>query len=105
MRTSISLLFFLRQAWDPDALLQCLHLDTLLLQQQNTKKKYRIKNNCMHGQLGQVMDKSHRETKKTPLPLLKNQEQKQGTAPVPCTQHNLSSVQFSSVKSLSCPTL
>ena len=47
----------LRQAgtWDP--LLQCLHLDKPLLQQQNTKKLQGTKNNFMHGQLGQIMNK------------------------------------------------
>jgi len=31
-------------------------------------------------QLGQILDKRYEKTKKTPLPLLKNQEQKQGVA-------------------------
>ena len=46
----------LRQAgtWDP--LLQCLHLDKCLLKKQNTKKLYETKNNCMHVQLGQILD-------------------------------------------------
>ena len=35
----------LRQAWTWDLLLQCMRLDTPLLQQQNTKKLYGIKNN------------------------------------------------------------
>ena len=29
--------------------LQCLHPDTLIPEQQNTKKPYGTKNNCMHG--------------------------------------------------------
>ena len=38
------------------AVLQCLHLDTPLLQQQNTKKLYGPKNNCVHTHLGQILD-------------------------------------------------
>ena len=38
------------------AVLQSLHLDTPLLKQQNTKKLYGTKNNCVHAQLGQMMD-------------------------------------------------
>ena len=44
-----------RQAWDLGpfaAELQYLHLDTPLLEQQNTKKLYVTKNNCVHPQLG-----------------------------------------------------
>ena len=80
----------LRQAgtWDP--LLQCcLHLDTPLLEQQNTKKLYGTKNNCLHAQLRQILDKKYKETKKTQLPLLKSLEQKQGTEHAPCTQHHI----------------
>ena len=52
-----------RQAgtWDP--LLQCLHLDKGLLEQQNTKKLYGTKNNCTHAQLGQIMDKKIQKDK------------------------------------------
>ena len=57
--------------------LQCLHLDKPLLQQQNTKRKYETKNNCEYVQLGQILDKRYKETK-TQLPLLKSLEQKQG---------------------------
>ena len=46
------------------AVLQCLHLDTPLLKQQNIKKLHGIKNHCMHTQLGQLLDKRHKETKK-----------------------------------------
>ena len=52
----------LRQAgtWDP--LLQCcLHLDTPLLEQQNTKKLYGAKNNHVHAQLRQILDKRDQE--------------------------------------------
>ena len=53
----------LRQAgtWDP--LLQCLHLDTRLLGQQNTKKLQGTKNNCVHAQLGQILDKIQKDQK------------------------------------------
>ena len=49
----------MRQAWDLGpfaAALQCLHLDTAILQQQNTKKLYGNKNNQMHKQLGQNLN-------------------------------------------------
>ena len=55
----------MRQAgtWDPllgpetfAAVLQCLHLDTPLVKQQNTKKLYGTKNNYVHAQLGQILD-------------------------------------------------
>ena len=56
-----------RQAWDMGlsaAALQCLHLDTPLLEQQNAKKNYETENNFMHVQLGQILDpKRHKETK------------------------------------------
>ena len=48
--------------WDP--LLQGLHLDKRLLQQQNTKNLYGTKNNCVTVQLGQILDnKIHRDRK------------------------------------------
>ena len=55
----------LRQAgtWNP--LLRCLHLDTPLLQQQNIKKLPGTKNNCMHAQLQEILDKRYKETKKS----------------------------------------
>ena len=65
------------------------------------KKKRRnskgLKNNCRYAQLGQILDKSYKKTKKkSQLPLLKSweqkqgvQEQKQGTAHAPCPQHHL----------------
>ena len=46
------------------AVLQCFHLGTPLLQQQNTKKLSGTKNNCVHAQLGQILDKRYKETKK-----------------------------------------
>ena len=52
--------------WDPRpfaAVLQSLHLDKPLLEQQNTKKLYGTKNNCLHAQLGQILDKTFKETK------------------------------------------
>ena len=42
------------------AVLQCLYLDKHLLEQQNTKKLYGTKNNCMHVQLGQILDQRYR---------------------------------------------
>ena len=44
--------------------LQCLHLDTPLLQQQRLKKMYGTEDNCMHAQLVQILDKRYKETKK-----------------------------------------
>ena len=54
----------LRQAGTWNALLQCVHLDKHLFQQQNTKKLYGTKNNCMRVQLGQIMDKRYKKTQK-----------------------------------------
>ena len=55
---------------------------------QNTKKLQGTKNNCVHVQLGQIMDKKIQKDQKSQLPLLKSGEQKQGTAHAPCTQHH-----------------
>ena len=60
------------------AVLQCLHLDKPLLQQQNTKKLYGTKNNSVHAQLGQILRKKIQKDSKTELPPLKSREQKQG---------------------------
>ena len=49
-------------AWDLGpffSVLQCLHLDTPLLQQQNTQKLYDTKSNRMHALLGQILDPEH----------------------------------------------
>ena len=46
-----------RQGGTRDPLLQRLHLDKRLLEQQNTKMLERIKKKCVHGQLGQIMKK------------------------------------------------
>ena len=58
----------LRGHWDklgPETLLlQCLHRDTPRLQERNTKKLYGTKNNCVHVQLVQILDKGYKETKK-----------------------------------------
>ena len=54
----------LRPAGTWDALLQSLHLDTHFLQQQNTKKLSGTKHNYMHVQLGQILDKIKKNTKK-----------------------------------------
>ena len=60
------------------AMLQCLHLDTPLLELQNTEKLYGTKNNCVHAQLGQILDPKDTKGQKTQLPFLKSQEQKLG---------------------------
>ena len=71
----------LRQAWDLGlfaAVLQSLHLDTCLLELQNTKKLYGTINNCVPAQLGQILDPKDTKDKKTLLPFLKSLEQKLG---------------------------
>ena len=73
-------------AWAP--LLQGLHLDTRLLQQQHTKKLQGTKNNCACA-AGANYGQKDTKPPKTQLPLLKSQEQKQGPAHAPCTQHHL----------------
>ena len=60
------------------------------------QKQCRTKNNCAHVQLGQVLDKRHRETKKAPLPLLKSQEQKHCTCPLHSASPQFSSAQLPS---------
>ena len=52
--------------WDP--LLQCLHLDTPFLAQQNTKKLSGVKHCCVHAQLGQILDKRYKKTKECKCP-------------------------------------
>ena len=61
--------------WDP--LLQCLSLDTPLLEQQNTKKPYRTKNNCRPAQLAKFWTKDTKRAKNLTV-LLKILKQKQG---------------------------
>ena len=46
----------MRYAGTRDPSLQSLHLDTPLLEQQNTKELYGTKHNRMHVQLGQILD-------------------------------------------------
>ena len=65
------------------ARLQCLYLDTALLEQ-NIKKLYGTKNNAMHIQLGQTLDPKDTRRPKNPTATLKNLEQKQGTAHALC---------------------
>ena len=48
-------------------MLQCLHLDKLLLQQQNTEKLQGIKNYCVCVQLGQILDKKMQKDKTNQL--------------------------------------
>ena len=47
--------------WDP--LLQCLSLDTPLLEQQNIRKLYRTKNNRRQALLVQILDTRYTESK------------------------------------------
>ena len=65
-------------------------------QSQNTKKMYGTKNNCFHVQLGQILDKRYKKTKKTPTATFEEPgtkpggwAQKQGTAHAPYTEHYL----------------
>ena len=51
------------------AMLQSLHLDTPLLEQQNTKKLYGTTNNCMHAQWGQILAPKETKKKKNPAAL------------------------------------
>ena len=91
----VALRLLLTQAgtWDP--LLQCLHLDTPLLEQQNTQKLYGTKNNCVHVQLGRILDpkdikrpKNLTATFEEPGAKTGCWEQMWGTAHAPCTQHH-----------------
>ena len=43
------------------------HLDTPLLEIQNTKKLYGAKNNCAHIQLGQILDQKIQKRQKEPI--------------------------------------
>ena len=47
--------------------MQCLHLDTPLLEQQNTKELYVFKNNRLHAQLGKLRTLRYKDTKKPNL--------------------------------------
>ena len=68
----------------------CFHLDKGLLQDLNTKKLERSKNNYMHGYRGKLW--TGYKKAKTQLPLLRGQERKQGATHTPCT-HPLPSFQ------------
>ena len=61
----------------------CFHLDKGLLQDLNTKKLERSKNNYMHGYGGKLW--TGYKKAKTQLPLLRGQERKQGATHTPCT--------------------
>ena len=76
-----------RQAgtWDP--LLQRLHLDKVSSSNKIQREEGLKITACM--QLGQIMDKIRKPSKKTQLLLLKSWEQKQGTVHAPCMQHQL----------------
>ena len=78
----------MRRAGTWDHLLQCLHLNKRLLEQQTTKKLEETKNNCGHVQLGHILDNTIQKDQRPQLPLLKGLEQKQGTAHAPCTEHH-----------------
>ena len=71
IRTLLSSSYRSETGWDSGpfvAGLQRLHLNTALLislrTQQNTKRLYGTKRNCTYAQLGQILDKRHKETKK-----------------------------------------
>ena len=57
--------FFCSIAGARDRLLQCFSACswTHILKQHNMKKLYGTKNNCIHMQLGQILDKRYKETK------------------------------------------
>ena len=59
--------------------LQCLHLDTPLLPQQNTKKPYGTKNSCVLGQSSTNSGQKIQRDQENQLPLLRNLERKQGS--------------------------
>lgn len=67
-----------RQPGPWDSSLQCLDLDTPLLEQQNTQKMCETKNDWVHVQFEQILDKRCKKTKKVQLLLLKSREQTQG---------------------------
>ena len=60
-----------------------------------TRKLYGTKNNCVHAQLGQILDKRYTETKnptaafEEPGAKAGGRERKQGTEHARCTQHHL----------------
>ena len=66
--------------WDPFAVvLQSSHLDNLSSSNKITKKMYGTKNNCLHEQLGQILDKRYRQTKKTPTATFEEPGSKAGS--------------------------
>ena len=69
----------LRQTWDLGPYAAVLAHGILLLQQQNTKKLYGTKNNCVHAQLGWILDKGYKETQKPNHHIWKSLEKKQPT--------------------------
>ena len=52
------------------------------------EKFHGTKSSCLHAQLGQIVDKKDTKRPKTQLPLLKSQEQKQGTTHPLCIQQH-----------------
>lgn len=94
-------------SWDP--LLQRLHLD-ISSEQENTEKLYGTKNNSVHAQLGQVLEKKTQKDQKTQLLLLKSLEQKQDVGvksrvmpTPPCIQHPQRGGQMTSATPLAPP--
>ena len=85
----------MRHAWDLGpfaAVLQCLHLDTPLLKQQNAKKLYGTKNNAQLGQNYGLKTQQPKNSTAISEELGAKtgcREQKQGTEHAPCTQHHL----------------
>lgn len=71
----------MRQSETRDPSLQCLRLDTPLLQQLNTKKLYM-------SSWGKFWTPKIQRDQKTQLLLLKSQEEKQGTAHAACSHHH-----------------
>ena len=71
------------RVWDLDCLLQCLNLGMHLPEQQNTRKLYGTKNDCMHAQLGQILNKRYRDQKNVSTAILRSLKQKQGTEHAP----------------------
>ena len=77
---------YVRQAWDLGLFAAVLAPENSSLQATKYKETIWAKNKNIHGQLGQILDKRYKETKKTQVPILKRLEQKQGNVSAFCTQ-------------------
>ena len=83
-------------AWDQGtfvAMGQSSHLDTPLLELQNTKKLYGTKSNCAHVQLGQILDQKIQKRQKEPTAISEELGPKpkvwqKPSAPLPHTQYH-----------------